>query len=121
MTCLTALGGIVENFVDFASRPSKIFPRLIQNIFIFVIPILLATNISVDYLRHGIDFDWVYYLDFIVVLYFFSKFLWKKGLGNMRLRIDHSWFGSMTGQKKPLNLQRLLSFCVFLCRFGWRK
>ena len=51
---VSELGGIIEDLFSFASRPKKIFPRIIQNIF-FLFRVLLATNISNQFLKKGIN------------------------------------------------------------------
>lgn len=77
---LTELGGIVEDFISYASRPKSIFPKLIQKLFTFVIPILLMTNISNEYLKYGITSYTIYYFVFLIMLFLVSKALWKKGI-----------------------------------------
>ncbi|RMC26308.1 MULTISPECIES: ABC-2 family transporter protein [unclassified Lactobacillus] len=77
---LVGLGGVIEDLFNFASRPKKIFPKIIQNIFVFVIPILLATNITNEFLKYGIQSYFIYYLILLVIFYVISKFLWKLGI-----------------------------------------
>ena len=77
---VSELGGIIEDLFSFASRPKKIFPRIIQNIFVFLFPVLLATNISNQFLKKGINSYFFYYLVLIAVFYIISRILWKFGL-----------------------------------------
>lgn len=77
---LSVLGGVVEDFVSFASRPRNIFPVMIQNIFIYVVPILLMTNIPIEYLKYGINGYLYYYLLSIIVLFLVSKIQWRYGI-----------------------------------------
>lgn len=77
---LTALGGIVEDFVGFMSRPKSIFPIIVQNLFLFIFPILLTTNISIEFLKHNFNFYFYYFLVITVILFCLSKFIWKLGL-----------------------------------------
>ncbi|CAM3140802.1 ABC-2 type transport system permease protein [Lactobacillus bombicola] len=77
---LVGLGGVVEDLFNFASRPTKIFPKIIQNIFVFVLPILLATNITNEFLKYGIQSYFIYYLILLVLFYVISRFLWRLGI-----------------------------------------
>lgn len=77
---LTAINGIVEDSISIASRPMQIFPRIIQNIFTFVIPILLVTNVPIMILKGQKSVIIIYYLVFVLLAYFGSKLMWKKGL-----------------------------------------
>ncbi|MCF1783300.1 ABC-2 family transporter protein [Lactobacillus mulieris] len=79
---LTAVYGMIEDLWDFASRPKTIFPRAIQNLFIFIFPVLIATNLP---LAFAIQHHWgsemvIYFLFSLIVLYFISKIVWEKGL-----------------------------------------
>lgn len=77
---LVELGGVIEDLFSFASRPKRIFPKIIQNIFTFVLPILLATNITNEFLMYGINLYLIYYLLLVVILYIISRFLWRSGV-----------------------------------------
>lgn len=77
---LVELGGVIEDLFSFASRPKRIFPKVIQNIFTFILPILLATNVTNEFLRYGINLYLIYYLFSVVILYIISKFLWRLGV-----------------------------------------
>ena len=79
---VSELGGIIEDLFSFASRPKKIFPRIIQNIFVFLFPVLLATNISNQFLKKGINSYFFYYLVLIAVFYIISRILWKFALNS---------------------------------------
>ena len=77
---LTALGGIVEDLVSLAARPKPIFPRIIQQLFTWLIPLLLVSNLPVDWLSgHG---GWLllYLLVFLPLLYWLSFKFWQRGL-----------------------------------------
>ena len=70
----------MEDSISIASRPMQIFPRIIQNIFTFVIPILLVTNVPIMILKGQKSVIIIYYLVFVLLAYFGSKLMWKKGL-----------------------------------------
>ncbi|BDR59758.1 ABC-2 family transporter protein [Lactobacillus xylocopicola] len=77
---LTALYGAVEDMISFATHPRQIFPKLVQYIFTFLIPILLVTNIPVELVFGRVS--WTYLLYFwiiITILYVISILMWKYG------------------------------------------
>ena len=77
---LSALAGIVEDVVGWASRPRQIFPKVIQQLFLFVVPVLMASNLPEEVVIRQKNY-WMlgYYVLFLAGLYLFSKWVWKKG------------------------------------------
>lgn len=51
---------IVYNFIDFAKYPSKVFPRFIRNLLLFVFPFLLFITLPVEILFNVDDTSWIY-------------------------------------------------------------
>lgn len=77
---LTALYGAVEDMISFATHPRQIFPKIVQNIFTFVIPILLVTNIPVEVVIGRVSWLYLFYFGIIIViLYIISILMWKYG------------------------------------------
>ncbi|WP_155286784.1 ABC-2 family transporter protein [Lacticaseibacillus zhaodongensis] len=78
----TALGGIMEDSIDLLSRPAGIFPRILRFIFMFIVPVLLVTNLPVLSLKLTVSSYWhfAYIVLFEVVLYLLSRWLWNKGI-----------------------------------------
>ena len=77
---LTALGGIVEDLVSLAGRPKQIFPRVIQQLFTWIIPLLLVSNLPVDWLLGRGKSLLLYLLVFLPILYWLSVKFWQRGL-----------------------------------------
>ena len=77
---LTALGGIVEDLVSLAGRPKQIFPRVIQQLFTWIIPLLLVSNLPVDWLLGRGKSLLIYLLAFLTILYWLSVKFWQWGL-----------------------------------------
>lgn len=78
---MTAIMGIPELLVDFGNRPAKIYPRIIQNIFSLIFPILLVTNIPAKECTGNFDYVaslWVLLIDCLLIA--FSYWEWKCGL-----------------------------------------
>lgn len=78
----TALGGIMEDSIDFLSRPAAIFPKLIRGLFTVIIPILLITNLPVQALQYSrtVSYWLVYALVFEFSIYQLSKWFWRQGI-----------------------------------------
>lgn len=78
---LTSLFGMIEDLISYASRPKQIFPMIIQQIFTFVIPVLLASNLPVEMIFHKHNY-WLlgYFIMIDILLYYTSKLLWNKGI-----------------------------------------
>ncbi|SYW14948.1 ABC-2 family transporter protein [Oenococcus oeni] len=79
-TGLTAVSGIVENLLDFTTRPKEIFPKIIQFTLSWVFPILLVTNVPAQILNIQLNFFYLIYLGiFDICLYKISNIIWKQG------------------------------------------
>lgn len=46
---LTALNGLPEDLMDASAEPAKIYPRLIQQVFLWIIPSLAITNVPAQF------------------------------------------------------------------------
>lgn len=75
------LMGVPEYLFEIGLRPRSVYPKVIFFIFVYVIPILLATNSPVDLLRGELNHQSLFYfilynlLGFIVI-----RIQWKRGL-----------------------------------------
>lgn len=77
---LTALYGAVEDMISFATHPRQIFPKIVQYIFTFLIPILLVTNIPVEVVIGRVSWTYLLYFGIIIaILYVISILMWKYG------------------------------------------
>jgi len=77
---LSALAGLPEYIMDASTRPARIYPKLIQVLFLWILPSLTVTNIPVI-LRYRMPFGAVIWLAIVdAFLLIVSKFEWKRGL-----------------------------------------
>lgn len=78
---LTAILGVSEYLVDIGERPAQIYPRFIQNIFSFLIPILLITNVPVKNCTGHLNLNaaiWILTINLILIAVAYIE--WKNGL-----------------------------------------
>ncbi|MGO2952958.1 MAG: ABC-2 family transporter protein [Lactobacillus sp.] len=77
----SALGGLMEDLLDLGTRPRQVFPRIIQLLFSFVLPILLITNLPTAVLMNRFKlFEVLYFAVFTGGLYLISRLVWSHGL-----------------------------------------
>lgn len=78
---LTAILGIPEYLMDIGARPAQIYPRIIQNIFSLLIPILLITNVPVKNCTGHLNLiaaTWILIIDLVLIAAAYIE--WNKGL-----------------------------------------
>jgi ABC-2 type transport system permease protein len=70
-----------EQVVQLGARPIQVYPKLIQFGFSYIIPVVLATNLSVKILKHDVRFTNVLILLAATMLFFIIvRVQWKMGL-----------------------------------------
>ena len=75
------LMGVPEYLFEIGLRPRSVYPKVIFFIFVYVIPILLATNSPVDLLRGELRFQSLFYFILYNLLGFMLiRIQWKRGL-----------------------------------------
>jgi len=77
---LSALNGLPEDLMDASARPAKIYPRVIQQLFLWVIPSLAITNVPAQF-GHNRP-TWLLLWTALVtgVLLILSYVEWQRGL-----------------------------------------
>ena len=76
-----AIMGIPEYLIDFSSRPKSIYPKSIQFVLIYIVPILLSINLPVLVVKGEasvLSILYIFLFDLLGTV--FAIFLWKKGL-----------------------------------------
>lgn len=77
---LTALNGLPEYLMSAAARPAKIYPRLIQQLFLWVIPALAVTNVPAQF-GHNRPTWWLLWSALVTGgLLVIAYFEWQRGL-----------------------------------------
>lgn len=70
-----------EQVVQLGARPIQVYPKLIQFGFSYIIPVVLATNLSVNILKHDVRFTNVLILLAATMLFFIIvRIQWTMGL-----------------------------------------
>ncbi|MFT8872355.1 MAG: ABC-2 family transporter protein [Sporolactobacillus sp.] len=73
--------GIPEYLFDLASRPRSVYPRVLQLLFAWILPIVASTNLPVDVLRGQMGAaETIAYLTGIAVLAALVRLQWKCGI-----------------------------------------
>jgi len=63
------------------NKPMSIFPRLLQKVFTYVIPLFVAFNYPVLYLKNGFSaYTTIISFIMVIILFIFSEFIFKIGL-----------------------------------------
>lgn len=70
-----------EQVIQLGARPLQVYPKFIQFGFSYLVPIVLATNLSVSVLRHDTDLSNVLILlGATILLFVIVRLQWKMGL-----------------------------------------
>ncbi|QMU08247.1 ABC-2 family transporter protein [Levilactobacillus suantsaii] len=78
---LSALAGVPEYIMDASAYPASIYPRIIQNIFLWIFPSLTVTNLPANIIRgkySTFSLIWLFFID--VLLIYISILEWRQGL-----------------------------------------
>ncbi|WP_342558043.1 ABC-2 family transporter protein [Metasolibacillus sp. FSL K6-0083] len=75
------ISAIPEYLLDIASRPRNVYPPVLHLLFVWVLPILLSTNLPVEIVRGEFSFLTIgYYILFIAVFTILVRIQWQQGL-----------------------------------------
>ncbi len=73
--------GLPEYIADSTNKPRTVYPKIIQIIFIFIIPTITSVNGPVDLIRGKlVIWEFLYYIIFLVFLTILSYGMWKRGM-----------------------------------------
>lgn len=73
--------GLPEYLFDLASRPRSVYPKYLQIIIVFIIPVVSATNTPVSFLRGSVDLTALFsLLIFTIIMFWVVRVQWIKGI-----------------------------------------